>query len=266
MNAPAAAIRSLLGPDSVPGPAGQHGWLDDEQLLAHYAYPANGAFRLNFVASVDGAAMGGDGRSGSLGTAADHRVFELLRRLADLVLVGAGTLRDEGYVGLRVSEASVAWREARGRPAHPTLGIVSSRLALDPKHEMFADAPVPPIVVTPVSDPDRLAPFREVATVLTVPEHPERPGTLDVTELRAMLHDLGHSEVLCEGGPSLFGEINAQGAFDELCLTLSPALVGGFGGRITHSETLAQHPLALSGVLECDDTLLLHYRRSAGLS
>lgn len=260
MNAPQPVIRALLGP------AGPREQLDDVQLLAHYAYPANGAFRLNFVASVDGAAMGGDGRSGSLGTAADHHVFELLRRIADLVIVGAGTLRDEGYVGLRVSEDSVAWREQRGRPAHPTLGIVSNRLALDPKHEMFADAPVPPIVVTPVSDPERLAPFKEVATVLTVPEDPERPGNLNVTELRAMLRELGHTEVLCEGGPSLFGEVNAQGAFDELCLTISPAVVGGQGGRITNSETLAQHPLALAGVLECDDTLLLHYRRSAGLS
>ena len=53
--------------------------------------------RVNFVSTLDGAVSGADGRSGSINTPADHRVFRVLRELADAVVVGAGTVRAEGY-------------------------------------------------------------------------------------------------------------------------------------------------------------------------
>ena len=52
------------------------------------------------VSTVDGAATGETGKSGSINNEPDHRVFHLLRELCDVVVVGAGTLRTEGYVPL----------------------------------------------------------------------------------------------------------------------------------------------------------------------
>ncbi len=86
-----------------PGLPGDPTLLDDEALAAHYAYPADLAapfVRVNFVSSADGAVTV-DGRSGGLGSDADHRVFGMLRQLADVVLVGAGTVRAENYRGAR---------------------------------------------------------------------------------------------------------------------------------------------------------------------
>src|SRR5262245_52892255 len=75
--------------------------LGPDELLRLYAYPASLEspwIRANFVTSIDGAATV-DGRSGALGGPADHAVFEILRDLADVVLVGAGTARQENYGG-----------------------------------------------------------------------------------------------------------------------------------------------------------------------
>ena len=47
---------------------------------------------VNMITSLDGA-VAIDQRSGGLGGPADQRVFHLLRDLADVVLVGAGTAR-----------------------------------------------------------------------------------------------------------------------------------------------------------------------------
>ena len=102
--------------------------LDDDALTEGIREPA---LRVNFVSSVDGAATR-DGLSGGLGDAADRRYFELLRRVADVVLVGAGTVRAEGYGPMRVSDASVAWREAHGLTPHPVFAIVSGRSASTP--------------------------------------------------------------------------------------------------------------------------------------
>ncbi|PYC99957.1 pyrimidine reductase family protein, partial [Microbacterium esteraromaticum] len=96
--------------------------------------------RVNFVSSLDGAATR-DGVSGGLGDDADRRLFALLRRPADVVLAGAGTVRDEQYEGLRVDDASVAWREARGMPPPPPPPVISPRLSPPPPSPPFARAP-----------------------------------------------------------------------------------------------------------------------------
>src|SRR6266702_4430564 len=77
--------------------------LDPDELVRLYTYPAaleSPWFRVNFISSIDGAATV-DGSSGALGGPADHAVFPLLRDLADVILVGAGTVRAENYGGAR---------------------------------------------------------------------------------------------------------------------------------------------------------------------
>ena len=67
--------------------------------------------RVNFISSLDGAATH-DGLSGGLGDAADRLVFDTLRMLTDLILVGAGTVRAEGYGGIRLAADAVADRKS----------------------------------------------------------------------------------------------------------------------------------------------------------
>ena len=62
-----------------------------------YAVPRTPWLRVNFVSTVDGAATGEDGRSGTINNEIDHQVFEVLREQADVVVIGAGTARVEGY-------------------------------------------------------------------------------------------------------------------------------------------------------------------------
>ena len=82
--------------------------------------------------------------------------------------------------------------------------------------------------------------------------------------LLAELAHRGLDRVLCEGGPSLLGTLQAADAVDELCLTVAPVLVGGEAGRIAQGPP-GVHPrrMALVGALQADDALLLRYRRSA---
>ncbi|TFD48361.1 pyrimidine reductase family protein [Cryobacterium frigoriphilum] len=227
-------------------------------LLERYALPdrITPRVRLNFVASLDGAATL-DGVSGGLGTPADRAVFDTLRVLTDVILVGAGTVRAEGYGGPLLSEADAAWRLAQGRSPQPPLAIVSGRLDLHPGHPVFAEAVVRPIVVTHAGSPaTKRAALAEVADVLVCGE-----TAVDPRLVVAALGDRGLSQILCEGGPSLVGALIEADAVDELCLTLSPVLEGGAAGRIAHGGAAAR-PMRLVHALPEGDTVLLRYARA----
>ena len=224
---------------------------DDELTLA--ARSSRPALRVNFVTSIDGAATR-DGRSGGLGDAADRRLFELLRRACDVVLVGAGTVRTEGYGAMRVSDASVRWRVAHGLPEHPVFAVVTGHLGVDPASPMFTDAPVPPVVFTS----DRATGVRELdglAEVVRV------GGTrVDIPAVVAALGERGLTQVLCEGGPTLFGALIEADALDELYLTVSPTLESGDARRIATGPD-GPRSMRLGRILRSGDTLLLRYDR-----
>lgn len=243
--------------------AGSAAELSDEDLLAAYAWDSHGEapglplVRFNFVASLDGAAAVA-GRSGGLGNSADHRVFNLLRRSADVILVGAGTVRAEGYAGELLDRQGQAWRAARGMAPHPATAIVSGSLDLDPDGPLFSQAPVRPLLLTSAGAPaDRRTALAEVADVVAAGARDVQPA-LAVRELV----NRGFTRILCEGGPRLFGTFQAAGLVDELCLTLSPGMTAGSAPRITSGapETPLQH-FALVHALQGGDTLLLRYRR-----
>ena len=219
--------------------------LTDDDLVAGLGP----GLRVNFVSSVDGAATH-DGRSGGLSGAADKRHFELLRRVCDVVMVGAGTVRDEGYGPMRVSAASERWRVEHGMPPHPVFAIVSARLDLDEGSRIFREAPVRPVVVsTAGASGDR---FLGVADVIEA----DLPGALE--QLRAR----GLTRILCEGGPALFGSLLAADLVDALCITIAPTLEAGDGPRIAHGDLPEARSLRLGHVLRSGDTLLLRYVRS----
>lgn len=210
--------------------------------------------RVNFISSVDGAATTG-GLSGGLGDDSDKRRFELLRRVADVVLVGAGTVRAEGYGPLRVSAQSARWRFEHGMPEHPVFAIVSGSLDLDPASRIFTEAPVRPVVVTTESASGVDA-FADIADVIVAgAEHADLPQALDALAERGLVR------VLCEGGPSLFGSLLAADRVDELYLTIAARLEAGDAPRIASGDIPSARELALSAVLRSGDTLLLTYAR-----
>lgn len=243
------------GTDSGEEPIG----VDRERLLAAYALPdrTTPRVRMNFVASLDGAVTL-EGRSGALGDPADRLAMGVLRTLADVVLVGAGTVRVEGYGGLRLRGENAAWRREHGLGDAPRLAVVSAALDLDPGLPFFAEAFERPIVVThAASDPRRRAVLAEVAEVLVCGE-----DAVDPAEMLAALTALGLPQVLCEGGPHLFGSLIDADVVDELCLSLSPLLVGGTAGRIARGAHEHARRMRLVHALPAGELLLLRYARA----
>ena len=230
--------------------------LDDDQILARFARPEGPWLSANFVSSVDGAGTH-DGLSAGLGGAADKRLFDLLRRPAHAILVGAGTVRAEGYGPLRLDAASVAWRHASGLAAHPVFAIVSGRLDLDPASRIFTEAPVRPIVITTGGSPaSKRTALAKVADVIVAGD-----GELDARSLVAQLADRGILRVHNEGGPSLFGSLLAADVVDELSITVSPQIEGGDARRIVAGDLPEARRMRLAGVLASGSTLLLRYER-----
>lgn len=216
-----------------PEPAGRPE-LALTDLAGLYAYPPDqdrAWLRANMVASVDGAASLA-GRSGGLSGQADKLVFNLLRGLADVVLVGAGTARSEGYGPAHPHHAAALWPQLRaGRAAAPPIAVVTRRLDVDISGPLLtgASGESRTIVVTTAAAPAgrRSAAVAAGADVIVAGE--------DAVDLRiavAALAERGHRRLLTEGGPRLLAELAGLGLLDELCLTVSPLLAGGTGGRI----------------------------------
>ncbi len=232
--------------------------LSDRALAELYPRRDRPWLRVNFVASLDGAVTV-DGYSAGLSGTTDKRVFGLLRMVCDAVLVGAGTLRHEGYGPIRLDEPRRAWRRERGLPEYPTMVVVSGRLDLDPDSPVFAEAPTTPVVVTHRAAPaGRRAALDPVADVLAYGEH-----VVDLPAALTALHDRGLGQVLCEGGPHLLGSLTDADLVDELCLTVAPLLVGPGAGRITAGQPLSGtlRRLGLRHALRGADLLLLRYAR-----
>ncbi|HEX6675424.1 MAG TPA: dihydrofolate reductase family protein [Actinomycetes bacterium] len=197
------------------------------------------SLRLNMIASADGATTVA-GTSGGLGGAADRALFLLLRSLADVVLVAAGTMRADRY-----------------GPSSVPVAVVSRSCRFDWGAPFFSAQKARPIVVTVAQAP---APLRaRAAAVADVVVAGER----DVDLARALdeLGAMGFRAVLCEGGPSLNAQLAAAGLIDELCLTLAPSLVGGDAKRLVDGPALAAPvPLRLRSLCEQDGFLFLRWR------
>jgi riboflavin biosynthesis pyrimidine reductase len=151
--------------------------------------------------SVDDRAVTTVRVSGDLGGPADKVVFDVLRRLADVVLVGAGTVRDEGYGAMRLDVDAATWRDEHDLPLHPVFAIVSGSLDLDLRSDVFTLAPVRPLIVTTErADPAKRAAIEAVADVVVCGDEHVEPA-----RVVAALAERGLRQILCEGGPALFG-------------------------------------------------------------
>lgn len=207
----------------------------------------------NFVSTIDGATVV-DGGSTAINDADDKAMFAALRAVPDFVVIGAGTLRAEGYRPLTLDEPRRQARlEARLEPT-PHLVVVSSSLDIDPGHEVFSDPDHRVTVLTGEAAPDdRFAQLSEMADVIRLAD----------TTPAGLLHYMRMARVvLCEGGPSLMGQFVASRLVDEMALTLSPMLVAGQSPRLAHGQW-AEPPLEmrLDTVLYGDQALFLRFLR-----
>jgi riboflavin biosynthesis pyrimidine reductase len=220
-------VRILIDADGRTGDVGT------DDLPALYEPPRRPWLRANMVASVDGAVSGADGRSGSLNNEADHAVFDTLRASSDAILVGAGTARTEGY-----------------GPAGKPIVVVSRRGEVP---EKLRDAPAGSVLLATAASAPWIAEAHELLGddgVLVVGADQVEP-----VRLRDTLVERGFGSILCEGGPSLLGDLLAAGVVDELCRTVVPVLVGGDAGRIVHGPA-AGLDVDLRLLLESEGTLL----------
>jgi 5-amino-6-(5-phosphoribosylamino)uracil reductase len=203
----------------------------DDDLPTLYPYPAERLWlRANFIASLDGGATV-DGTAGPLGGPGDRALFSLLRELADVILVGAGTARIENYSGARATASQRQRRQARGQSEVPVLAIVTKSGRLDRDMPAFTHTEVAPLVLTCAAATEavrrRLAGLAEVIDCSG-----DDPAKVDETAVLAALTNRGLYRVLTEGGPTLFGSLVERGLLDELCLTIAPCMVGGGARRI----------------------------------
>ncbi|MFG3260062.1 pyrimidine reductase family protein [Streptomyces sp. NPDC048172] len=259
-------MRRLFPSRAAPSSAPQ--W-SLEEIAGEYAYPSpeelgdggeEGAWlRGNMVASLDGAIHHG-GRSRPLSSEADMWIFGVLRGLADVVVVGAETVRQEGYGPARAREAFADRRAASGQAPVPVIAVVTARLELDWSLPLFAEPVVPTLVVTGEGAPaDRVEAARRAGAEVVfagegaVADPARVPGALAARGLRRQL---------TEGGPTLLGQFAAAGVLDELCLSLAPRITVGDAPRITRGAGLSvPEDFSLEGVLEEAGFLFTRYRR-----
>lgn len=197
----------------------------DDELAALYAWPAStrARVRANMITSLDGGAAI-DGRSGGLGNEADQHLFALLRDLADVILVGSGTVRAEQYAGIRLDPQRRARRTRWGRTAAPPpIAVVTGR-GLDADLPLFTDTETRSIVITRRAAADRIPP---TADGLIAGE--------SKVDLRAAVRGLADRDlrrIHCEGGPALLGALIASDLLDECCLTIAPLFLGTGATRL----------------------------------
>ena len=136
--------------DPVEGPASPIESLDDGRLTDFYAYPDDLQacwVRGNMIASLDGGATD-DGKAGGLAGPGDRAMFALMRQLADVILVGAGTVRIENYSGAQFSPAQRQARQRRGQAEVPPIAVVTNSGEFDHDAKLFTRTEVPPLILT----------------------------------------------------------------------------------------------------------------------
>lgn len=236
---------------------------DDVDVHARYAdgWLDGGGLRADFVSSVDGAVTVA-GLSRGLQTRGDNQVFAALRDLADVVLVGGGTARAEGYAAAHPGGERLSQRRRFGlAPVLPT-AVVSRSLRLDPAAPLFtdADSDARTIVITcEAGDAVVRAELERVADVIACGDQDVELGAA-----REALERRGLRRILCEGGPTLFADLCRAGVVDELCLSLTPFLAGPGPGRITAGAIWPVTEgelvrLRLAALLEEDGALFCRY-------
>ena len=206
----------------------------------------------NFALTIDGHATI-EGRSGAIGSDADTAMLVGLRMRADAVMIGAGTLRAEGYGQIIRDPEKQAQRERDGLSPEPLMVLVSERLAIPWTAPLFTESAGRVLIFTAAADEPPTT-----TTPVDVVRHP------DGVDLAAALHTLraehGVRALLCEGGPTLHGSLLAAGLVDELFVTRAPRLAGGAGPGLVVDLEADVRDLELVSLCESGGELYARYR------
>lgn len=229
--------------------------LSTEEIASRYAYPPHLTqpwVRVNFVSSIDGAAQDASGVSGGLGGPDDSSIFAVLRSLADVILVGAGTARAEGYGPVLPSEIHASIRAGASKTLTPPIAVVSQRL--DVPEKLVAPGQI--LITTASSDSEKRATLAETMDVIVAGENEINwPNTLQQLAKRRLLR------VLCEGGPHLHGELIAADLIDELCLSVATVLLGGDSARIAAGSSSSPRSMRLADTVTGENLLATRWLR-----
>jgi riboflavin biosynthesis pyrimidine reductase len=191
---------------------------------------------MNFVATVDGRATI-EGRSGPIGSDTDTAMLAGLRTRFEAVMIGAGTMRAERY-----------------GPLASKLVIISGRLDLPWDAPAFTEPGEVLIFTASETEPP------ETEASVEVIRH---EGAVNLVEAMGYLRrERGIRALLCEGGPHLHEQLQADGLVDDLFLTIAPKLSGGEAPRILEGPLPRVVDFELAWLLEEDGELFARYRRS----
>ena len=239
--------------------------IEPGELANLYDYPSQLDrcwVRANMIASIDGGATV-EGRSGGLAGPGDHILFKVMREAADVIVVGAGTVRAENYSGAQLTVAGRQRRHDRGQAELPPIAVVTASGAIEPDSRLFTRTEVPPLIFTTTvsftGTQDRVQGRADVVDAST-----SDPDAVDLAAVLAELSRRGLHRVLCEGGPRLLGDMVSNGLLDEIGLTISPTLVGGGAPRIVVGHTAVTTGLRAAHILTDQEGFLytLFSRRS----
>ncbi|MGB3485111.1 MAG: pyrimidine reductase family protein [Mycobacterium sp.] len=245
MAQPDAGIQlTLLGADRP---------VEESSLPGLYGYPESPQkcwVRANFISSLDGGTAV-EGTSGGLAAPGDRALFRVLRELADVIVVGAGTVRTENYGGAQLGVTERQHRHARGQAEVPPIAIVSNSGRLDPTMKVFTHTEVTPLILTSnAAAGGTRALLGGAAEVLDCSG--ADPAAVDTAALLKVLAARGLPRVLTEGGPTLLGTFVAADQLDELCLTIAPTVVAGESTRIAHGPGGGLRPMRRAHLLTDD--------------
>jgi len=198
------------------------------------------------VASIDGSTVV-DGVSAGLSSENDAAALHRLRALAQVILVGAGTVRGEGY----------------GPPQKDgqRIGVVTRSGSVDASSDLFRSGAGFVITTEQAQLDDRVERGVEII----------RSG-IDAVDLRAALGRLpevcpGVEFVQAEGGATLNAAFADVDLFDELNITTSPATVGGGGPRLLSGAGDHANRFELARMAVDDDSFVFsRWRRLAPTS
>jgi riboflavin-specific deaminase-like protein len=208
---------------------------------------------MNFVATVDGRATI-EGRSGPIGSDTDTAMLAGLRTRFDALMIGATTMRVERYGRLVTREETRERRRRDGLPPEPLMVLVSGRLDLPWDAPLFTEGGEVLIFTASENKPP------ETVSTVEVVRH---EGAVNLAEaMRHLRHERGIRALLCEGGPHLHEQMQADGLVDELFLTIAPKLTGGEAPRILEGPLPGVQGLELAWLLEDAGELFARYRRA----
>lgn len=231
--------------------------IDQARLSELYAYPDDLRkcyVRGNMITSLDGGATE-DGKSGGLAGPGDRAVFNFMRQAADVILMGASTVRIENYSGVQLSVAQREARQRRGQAEVPPIAVVTASADFDHDAKFFTRTEVAPLILT-ASDTVDDARGRLGAVAEVIDASGSDPARVDPSTALGVLAERRLFRVLTEGGPGLLGLLIDNGLLDELCLTVAPVLVGGQARRIATSPGQAHTRMRPSHLLTDDEGYL----------